>query len=283
MDSSLSSEYGISAGVALAGTLAQSGRYVFTTEDALGLAPKGVGARRVSYLLKALADAGWLLRLRRDLYAGTGSLPGGVDIPAFAIATSLVSPSAISHWSALAYHDLTDQVPVVVTAMTPKKVVTPGMRKGGEGSDRRIWHAAGIDCRYVTVVPSHFSFGVHDIWLDEHFRVPITDKERTVLDLFALPRLFGGLWEGFAVLERARDELDLDRLVDYALSYGAVAVAKRLGWSLEETGFDEAPLVPLLRLPASHYSPLDPGQPRRGEHDRRWMIIANVYPEPVRG
>jgi predicted transcriptional regulator of viral defense system len=94
-------EYGLSAGIILAGNLADAGRYVFTTDDAVELRPADVLPESVPRLLKSLADAGWITRLRRGLYPGTGRLPGGVDVPPFAIATSLVRPSAIAHLSRL--------------------------------------------------------------------------------------------------------------------------------------------------------------------------------------
>ena len=187
---SSSSYGGLSAGIALATAMADAGLYIFSTDDAQRLAAADVPAGRVPYLLKLLADAGWLIRLRRDLYAGTGRLPGGVDVPPFAIATSLVAPSAVSHWSALAYHGLTDQVPVVVTATTTRRVVTPRMRVSATPASpatpavlatpaRRqpagIWRVAGIDCRYVTVVPDRY-FGIEPVWLDQRFRVAITDR-----------------------------------------------------------------------------------------------------------
>ncbi|MCZ7665226.1 MAG: hypothetical protein M5U22_20895 [Thermoleophilia bacterium] len=271
-------EYGLSRGIGLASRLAEAGLYVFTTEDAVRLRPDDVSPTTVRYLLKLLTDAGWIIRLRRGLYAGTGRLPGGVDVPPFVIATSLVSPSAVAFLSALAHYGLTDQIPRVITAVTPRKVVVPSMREAGQAAGERgqhLWHAAGLDFRYVSILPKRFSFGIEVVWLDERFRVPVTDRERTVLDLFALPRLFGGLGEGISVLERIGEDIDLEKLVAYALRYDSVAVAKRLGWSLEQTGTGRSALIPLLELPASHFTALDPGRVRRGPRDRRWMIIDN--------
>jgi predicted transcriptional regulator of viral defense system len=268
-------EYGLSAGIALAGSLADAGLYVFTTDDAVELRPPDVRPAAVPRLLKSLADAGWIIRLRRGLYAGTGRLPGGVNVPPFAIATSLVKPSAIAHLSALAHHGLTDQIPQPTTAITTRKVVTPSMRGAQSLAGPHVWHAAGLDFRYVVVVPEHFDLGLEMIWLDERFRVPITDRERTVLDLFALPRLFGGIGEGLRVLDQFGEDIDLAKLVAYALRYGSVAVAKRLGWSLEATGASPEVLAPLRELGTLSYSSLDPGRTRRGRYDRDWMIIDN--------
>lgn len=151
MDGRPSGQYGRSAGVDLAAALAFAGLLIFRTEDAVSHAPPGVSPDHVSYLLKALTDAGWLVRLRRGLYAGTERLPGGVDIPPFVPASALVSPSAIGLWSALAHHDLTDQVPVVVTAITPRKVITPSMRTGQKPGGAHAWRVAGFECRFVTL------------------------------------------------------------------------------------------------------------------------------------
>jgi len=276
-----SRSYGESAGVMLARALADAGRYVFTVDDAVAAAPPGTSRARVCRLLKALSDAGWLLRLRRGLYAGTGRLPGGIDLPPFVVATALVTPSAISHWSALAHHGFTDQVPVIVTASTPRKVVTPGMRHGAQAAERCTWTAADISIRYITIVEERYRLGLESVWLDEHFRVRMTDRERTVLDLFAMPRVFGGVATGLNVLEHAADDLDVGRLVGYGVRYGVVAVAKRLGWALTATGVAEGDLAPLLAMPASSAVPLDPGMPRRGRHDRHWMVIENLGGAPA--
>lgn len=272
-----SDKYGRSAGVDLAKALATAGLYIFGVDDAARQVPD-VPREQVLYLLKVLTDAGWIVRLRRGLYAGTGQLPGGVDVPPFVLATALISPSraAIALWSALAHHDLTDQVPVVVTAITPRKVVTPSMRAGQKSGGRHVWLVAGIECQFVTLSEKRYGIGLQRAWIDERFPFSITDRERTVLDTFAMPRRFGGIGEGLAVLDRALDTLDVDKLIDYALQYGSRTLVKRLGWSLQQTGVEASVLMPLLEVPSSSYSVLDPGRPRRGRHDRRWKVIVNL-------
>jgi len=268
-------EYGRSRGIALAQSLARAGLYIFRTEDAVRLRPSDVGPASIPYLLKVLTDAGWIIRLRRGLYAGTGKLPGGVDVPPFVIGTSLVTPSAIAYLSALAHHGLTDQMPRVITVVTHRKVTVPSMRKASPTGSPHLWHVAGLDFRYVVIVRKRFDIGLENVWIEDRFRVPITDRERSVLDLFASPRIFGGLGESLAVLERAVDDIDLDKLVEYAVRYDSLGAAKRLGWGLEQVGADERRWMRLLELPVSHYTALDPCLRRRGRRDRRWMIIDN--------
>src|SRR5438270_11319609 len=108
--------------------LADEGRDIFTTEEIKPAAARvGIPESYINPLLTRLTRGGWVVRLRRGLYAGGGALPGAVHVHPFVIATHLVSPSAISHWSAMSHHGLTEQIPYGVTAFTPHKVMTPSM------------------------------------------------------------------------------------------------------------------------------------------------------------
>ena len=268
--------YGLTLGTRLLKELAERGLYLFTTEDAKEIAaeleiPEGY----LPQLLSKLAASGWIERLRRGLYAGTGSLPGWVEVHPFAIATRLVSPSAISGWSALHHHGLTEQVPQTVTSSTPKKVVTPSMRSAAHRADKHAWEVGGLRYEYVTVPEERF-FGIEEVWVDDRFKVPIYDRERALLDCFALPRHSGSLAEGLGILEERLDDLDVGKLVSYALRYGKASVVKRLGWALERAGAPRGATSLLAEYPMEGIRSLDPSRPREGNYDARWMVIDNL-------
>lgn len=269
--------YSNTKGLRLLQELATQGLFIFTVADAKTQASKiGISDNYLSQILSHLERAGWIIRLRRGLYAGTGSLPGGIRVHPFAIATRLVEPSAISHWSAMSHHGFTDQIPHVVTAFTPQKVVTPTMRESkGKIAGRHVWEVAGIQYEYVSVIPAHF-FGIEEVWVDEHFRVPITDKERTILDTFISPRLFGGIGEALQTLEEHVHALDLEKLMGYTVRYGKASVAKRLGWALQRLDARSEFLDPLQKIPVKGFRLLDPTRPRRGPYDKQWMIQNNL-------
>jgi predicted transcriptional regulator of viral defense system len=108
-------------GIQLLDGLLVRGRRIFTAEDARWVAEEsGIPPSTASWLLYELARSGWIRRLRRGLYAVDETYRGGPAPHPFAIATAVVTPSAISHWSALAHHGLTEQIPRVVTASTPE-------------------------------------------------------------------------------------------------------------------------------------------------------------------
>lgn len=262
----------------LLGALAEEGLAVFSTGDARSIADReGIPGDYLPGLLMEMARRGLITRLRRGLYAVSGSMFGGAPLNQLAVAVRLVTPSAISHLSALHYHGLTEQVPRMITAFTPKKVVTPGMRSGANPSSRRkhAWIIHGVRYEFTTVRPEHF-FGIEGVWVDERTKVPITDRERTVLELFVSPRRFGGIGEGIGIVEEHLPSLTIEKLVQHALQHGTVSAAKRLGWALEHAGADHADVQPLADLPTTGYHLLDPSGPRSGERERRWMIQNNL-------
>ena len=96
-------------GVALVRLIVHEGDRVFTANRARELAPR-VGLND-SYLYEALYHLrknGWIVSLRRGLYAVSSTVPGVMFAHEFEIAMALTSPAAISHWSAMHYHGLTE-------------------------------------------------------------------------------------------------------------------------------------------------------------------------------
>lgn len=274
--------YSNTLGLRLIEALIQRGQWVFHTEEAKAAGEVlGLSEDHVLSMLSALSRSGWITRLRRGLYAVGETPVGGAAQHPFVIATHLVEPSAVSHWSALQHHGLTEQIPQGVTASTPKKVVTPSMRTGQPPPGGHAWEVGGVRYEYVSVKPSDF-YGIASVWMDERFRVPVTDRERTVLDCFIAPERFGGIGEGLGIVEEHLNHLDVPLLVEYALRHDKASVVKRLGWALEKAGASEEALAPLRSFPVRGVRPLDPGLPRRGPYDRQWGIQENIAVEASR-
>lgn len=240
-----------------------------------------LSSQRINSLLSQLAQAGWIERIKRGTYAVRTPL-FGTDIHPYAVAAALVSPLAISHWSALAHHGLTTQIPPMVQASTTSVVVTPEMRQGEayRPRGRAAWRALGLEFEFIHVHPRRF-FGFQEEWVSQWHRVQITDPERTVLDLFVAPQVFGSLQAGLETLEAHWEQLDLDQLVAYALRYGAGASTKRLGWALEMLGAPESTVAPLRAFPVSAWAQLDPTGPSGGTPVSAWQLRNNLYSETV--
>ena len=272
------SPYVTNRGALLLKALQQEGLTAFTVNDAKRVAdPLKIGDQVLRQLLYRMSKSQWIRRIRRGVYVLVDSSIGGIGLHPFVVASHLVEPCAISHWSALAHHGLTDQIPRHVTATTTKHLVTPSMRNPGprQSDEKHTWEMDGVRYEFFVTIPNRY-FGHEDIWVGEQSKVKITDKERTVLDLFLSPRVFGGITLALATLEEHRGELNLDRLVRHALQLGVDAVAKRVGWALQNQGAQESAWGPLKALPITGFRPLDSTLGAEGKHDSAWGLRINL-------
>lgn len=272
-----------SYGLALLQYLFRKGERIFTSIDACkGAEELGIPVRMVNIILSRLAQQGIVRRLRRGLYTSVGMLGELEKIHPFAISAYLVQPSAISHWSALQYHGLTEQIPTTVMASTPVRVYTPSMRKKHSTNElKHAWIIDNVRYEYITVQQKHFELGdeklgLEKIWIDPHFQTKITDKERTMIDLFVHSKIFGGMGEVLGILEDSIASINIEKLIKYALLYDEKSTAKRIGWALEQFGIDKKFLQPLLEIPLTSYCLLDPTKDPGGVYDSKWMIQNNL-------
>jgi predicted transcriptional regulator of viral defense system len=261
-------------GIALLMALAERGRPTFTVADARRASKAlGIAQSYLSVLLHRLVRAALVQRIKRGTYALAGGVLGFPEPHPFAVGMALVDPCAVSGWSALNHHGMTEQVPNVVTLTTPRRVVTPAMR-GITREEASVWEVAGQHFEIVTVVPAHF-FGYNEVWLGES-RVRILDRDRALLDCFALSRRFGGLAEGLGIVEEHLHEVDARRLVAHAVRYGVASVAKRIGFALERAGVKASIIEPLRAFPMKGTRLLDPSKPARGTRNARWGLLVNL-------
>lgn len=269
--------YAQSEGIRLIESAVQELGPIFTLEQLRPIAERqGLSATHTRKLLSVLRASGWIETLKRGVYAVRKPL-FVAEIPPFAVAAALVQPCAISHWSALAHHGFTTQLPVMVQASTPRKVVTPEMRQGAahRPRGRAVWTALGVEIEYISVQEKHF-FGHQQVWVSAGQQVAITDPERTALDLLARPDIFGGTRASIEILEAALPQLDIAGLVAYTLRYDVGAIIKRTGWLLEQLGVPAAPLAPLQAYPVTSYYRLDPQTPVTVRYNARWRINENI-------
>jgi predicted transcriptional regulator of viral defense system len=261
-------------GVDLLRRLSAEGDRIFSTDRARELAPEvGLKDAYLSEALHHLNRTGWVVRLKRGLYAVSSSLPGVIPVHEFEIAMALVSPAAISHWSALHHHGLTEQAPRTTFVLTTTDTNLP-RRSGSQATPSGRGYTVGdATFRFVQVRPERY-FGVARVWVGDA-RVGITEPERTLLDGLMAPRLCGDFAEVLHAFDVRGSALDFERIVDYALRLDA-ATAKRLGWVLDHMAVESAPLERLAAIPIKGYRPLDPSRRRAGPRNRRWMVQENL-------
>jgi predicted transcriptional regulator of viral defense system len=257
------------AGIELVRRLAAEGDRIFSTDRARELAPSvGLSDGYLRQAIHHLVRAGWLIRIRKGLYAISSTVPGTSPVHEFEIAMALVEPAAISHWSAMHYHGLTDQAPRKVFVLTTTDTSLPRRPRGND----RGYRVGETLYQFVQTKRERY-FGAQKIWIGEA-RVTMTDPERTLIDGLSMPQHCGDFAEVLHAFRTRGERMDVERIIGYALRLDA-ATAKRLGWVLEALGYSGEQLDPLLTVPIKGYRRLDPSGPRQGSCNQRWMIQEN--------
>lgn len=216
-----------------------------------------------SYITEALhhlTRQGWITRLKNGLYMVSDSSGFSPTPHDYEIALALVSPSFISHWTALHYHQLTQQIPRTTFLSTPKGTSIP------RSIDRSQF------C-YIQVTRDQF-FGFNNVWIEDA-RIPITDIEKTLLDGLAHPQYCGGFFEVLDAFKVGRKNLNYDKIFSYSLKMNA-AVRARLGWVLEHIKYDNVIVEQLLEHLPTRSRKLDATGLLEGPINKKWKIQENL-------
>lgn len=249
-------------GIELLRALAHEGYRIFSLQDAKTYAKKiGMKETYVVEAIHLLNKEKWIQRLKRGLYAfsfesGFQSYPHD-----FEIAQALVQPSAISHWTAMHYHHLTQQTPNRVFSIFPKGTTPPR-------------HQLLLNkFQFIQVKESQF-IGLKQIWMDEA-KIYITDCERTLIDGLQHPNYCGDFYEVLDGFKFLGDKMDYPKLIFYAKSFGEACI-KRLGWVLDKLESPNQVLDELLETPIKGFRLLNPTGEQRGLWNKKWMIRENI-------
>ena len=109
--------------------------------------------------------------------------------------------------------------------------------------------------------------------------VIVSDKERTLIDMFYFPEPVGGLKKTFEILnEQVKDKkVDVVRLIKYAVRFPNVSTRKRIGFALEKAGLKDKTIEPLLKkVKKTSLITLYPSKSRKGKINKKWMVIENA-------
>lgn len=245
-------------GINLLKYLASQGLKIFSTEQAKTAALEiEMNPSYVSEALHHMKNNGWVIRLKRGVYAIAAYGPAPHE---FIIAMALVTPSTISHWTAMHYHHITEQTPHKIFASTPRGTSIP----------RSL---TDTSYRFIQVKKEHY-FGIETIWVDD-MKVQITNIEKTLLDGLTSPEYCGDFNEVLHAFKVAKERIRIPIIVEYALKLQK-AVAKRLGLILESMGIEDRYLEALLKLPVKSYCKFDPSAPLKGPYNSKWKIRENL-------
>ena len=242
----------------------------FSVADAA--AAGGIGHERAARLLRDLTKGGWLVRLQRGLYA---TVPLEAEDPLtwsadpWAVANAALAPGYVGGWTALHHWDLTDQIFSTTVFITARPV--PARKRKIGASQFELRHRA------VSAL-----FGTRNVWR-EGAPVPVSDRERTLVDCLDDPLLGGGLRHTAEALTiySSDENATWPRMLDYGDRLGNLTVFKRLGYLLETLELaDDTVLKECHRRISGSVGRLDPARPAGGATNKHWGLQLNVRVEP---
>jgi len=250
--------------------LHERGRRIFTLAEVADIT--GLKEASARSFARKLVDRGVAARLRSGLFIlvpfELGREREYLGNPYLA-ARELIRGKAyyLSHASAMDIHGMLTQprLAVYVTSPLPQRGRT----------------VLGTEFRFVRCKPSLF-FGTIEHWVDKQEKVVVSDLERTVLDGLRQPEYCGGFTEVAKGFWMRRAEMEVKKLVEYALRLDIGAVIRRMGYLLEAYGIDTPEEIERLRSSlTATYLLLDPLLPPEGKFLARWRLRLNVSPEEI--
>lgn len=231
---------------------------LFTLEEAKKLLP--YRPEEVSEILENLAHKKVLSRIERGKYCRAHFRDEK------AIGCFLVQDGAISHWSALNLHGLTEQFSNTMFVQTTR------IKK-----DKTVF---GVHYKFVTIPASKRDGITHEGY--GSYRYAITDLEKTIVDCFDLPHYSGGYAELIRAFAQAK--LSSEKMIRYCTAIRNIAATKRMGFLaelLEKPGMKAFVRFARQQVKDS-YNPLDPNGPDIGEYAREWRLRLNISKDELK-
>lgn len=173
----------------------------------------------------------------------------------------------LSHGSAFDLHQMVTQPQLIVYVSSTRML--------------RSRIIQGTEFRFVRCKASDL-FGITEIWIDKNEKIRTSDLERTLLDGLKQPDYCGGFSEvakGFSI---KHDNIDSQKIIDYAIKLDVGAVNRRLGYLMELYNIGSRIHWEFLRTTlTSTYQLLDPALPAEGHHLAKWRLRLNISEEEL--
>lgn len=174
------------------------------------------------------------------------------------VAGNILWPSYISCWSALRFHNLTEQLPQVTSVMTTRA------RRKREiifGNTRIV---------FTKIKPEYF-FGYRKERYS-NFDIFIAEKEKALIDSVLFKKI--SFSEIADIIGDNLQDINVNLLIDYLIKIKNKAMIKRFGFLLENLGIDTYDRF--KEFLNYRYIPLDYAMTAEGKRDKKWRVVKNV-------
>ncbi len=205
------------------------------------------------------------------------------DVPVEQLALSLKTSCYLSHFSAMHYHALTDQVPQTVYVNTEQRPKPPGQsRLAQESIDRAFQNpqrtskniARYRDWRICLLNGMNTgSLGVIEESTSSASNIRVTGLERTLIDITVRPLYSGGVYEVLEAFRRAHNRVSINKLTAMLRRIGFVyPYHQAIGFYLERSGSYRPAQINLFRKFKIKYDFYLTNQMAETEYSKSWRL-----------
>ena len=218
-------------------------------------------------LAHSLVTKRWLEKLGGGKYLFIPASRGPQAVPSFnplLIGGVFVHPYYFSYQTSNHYYGFSTQIPsqIYIACLKAKKEVR---------IRRHTFH-------FVHLKEERF-FGYQTVKVF-HDEVLMADKEKSVVDSLDKVSYAGGIAQVAAMIHQAQRSLDWEKLAEYALRMGSVALIGRLGFLIQTLDIQVPPhlIEPLQSRIGAVKTYLAPIRRwgKEGTYDKTWQLICNV-------
>ncbi len=200
--------------------------------------------------LHRLKKKGYIFKIMRNRYT-TQKDP-------LIVASRIIWPSYISLWSAIRYHNLTEQLPHNIWVITTRKL------------SRKEISFGGAKIIFVHTKPKYFS-GYTKIMISG-FEAFMAEPEKAIIDGMLFRKI--SFSELAFIVKVNLKSLNIKKLVNFAIETQNNSLIKRLGFLLDALDMDY--YSKFKKGIDNAFVPLEYLMPPAGEKDKKWQVIKNV-------
>ena len=209
------------------------------------------------------------------------------DQSVYELALSLERGSYFTHYTALYWHNLTDQIPKTIYVnfeQTPKRhapqrLLQVNIDRALRNAQRESKNIAMVGDFRACMLNGKYTdkLGVTEIVTDEKERLILTDIERTLIDIVVRPAYSGGIYEVLNAYKRAAKRVSINKLcamlrkLKYIYPYH-----QAIGFYLERAGVYREAQIGLLKRFDFEYDFYMTHQMKETEYSKEWRLY---YPK----
>lgn len=209
----------------------------------------------------------------------------------YELALSLKPRSYLSHYTAMFFHNMTEQIPKTIyitferasylgtrqTTLTQNGIDVAFAKKPRKTT--QIYMYQGFRIILVNAYRNNH-IGIQKLQFPDGMRLPISSKERTLIDATVRPDYAGGLFEVIKAYQNSIDAIQVNRIKAYLtkLQY-TYPIQQSIGFLMEYVGFTKKKIDTIYNICTFEYSFYLDRQMKEPSFSKKWNLY---YPNNLK-